>query len=342
MFTAVMIVPTGIGAEIGGHSGDATSAAHLLAVCCDRLITHPNVLNASDLSSIPDNVLYVEGGMLDRMLHGSIGLLPVLSNRILVVCNEVTPLTVDAVNAARSVHGVEADILKLDNPLVMEGWVDRATGQAGGKIFGFDTTFRQVRNVVKFRPRYYDAVAIHTPIEVSVEDEQCYMSEGGAINPWGGVEAMLSRKLGAALHVPVAHAPLETNKHPLTSTDARLSPEMICGSHLVSVLNGLRRAPRDAGPDLPGAISQRDIDVLVSPPCWGPPHIQCRTNGIPIMIVTGNHTQQERKLLNDGHTDVEVRNYLEAAGALTMMRLGRSIESVRRPLPNVNILGAAS
>ncbi len=354
MFTAVMIVPTGIGAVVGGHSGDATSAAHLLAACCDTLITHPNVLNASDLSSIPDNVLYVEGGMLDRMLNGSIGLLPVLSNRILVVCNEVTPLTVDAVNSARSIHGVEADILKLDKPLIMEGRIDRTTGQAGGDIHGFNPTFQQVEQAVKFGVptrfgphRRYDAVAIHTPVEVLVEDEEDYMDHGSSINPWGGVEAILSRKLGAALMMPVAHAPLETVVDPKRSSDPRLAPEMICGAHLVSVLNGLRRAPRDASPDYPRAINGNDIDVLVSPPCWGPPHEACRENNIPIMIVTENYTCQENKLRNDGYTAIrtssivvhEVRSYLEAAGALTMMRLGRYVHSVNRPLPDVKILG---
>jgi hypothetical protein len=47
-FNAVLLVPTGIGAEIGGHAGDATPVARLLATVCDTLITHPNVVNASD------------------------------------------------------------------------------------------------------------------------------------------------------------------------------------------------------------------------------------------------------------------------------------------------------
>ena len=60
-FNTVFIVPTGIGAEVGGHAGDATPAAQLLASCCDQLITHPNVVNASDINELPANALYVEG-----------------------------------------------------------------------------------------------------------------------------------------------------------------------------------------------------------------------------------------------------------------------------------------
>ena len=49
-FNAVLLVPTGIGAEIGGHAGDATPVAKLLAEACDTLVTHPNVVNASDFN----------------------------------------------------------------------------------------------------------------------------------------------------------------------------------------------------------------------------------------------------------------------------------------------------
>ena len=38
-FNAVFLVPTGIGAEIGGHSGDSGPVARLLASVCDTLIT---------------------------------------------------------------------------------------------------------------------------------------------------------------------------------------------------------------------------------------------------------------------------------------------------------------
>ena len=61
-FNIVLLVPTGVGAEIGGHAGDAGPVARLLASACDTLITHPNVVNASDINELPDNGLYVEGG----------------------------------------------------------------------------------------------------------------------------------------------------------------------------------------------------------------------------------------------------------------------------------------
>ena len=70
----LLMVPTGVGAEIGGHSGDAGALARLIASTCDTLITHPNVVNASDIDELPENGLYVEGSVLTRFMMGAIGL----------------------------------------------------------------------------------------------------------------------------------------------------------------------------------------------------------------------------------------------------------------------------
>ena len=52
-----MIIPTGYGAKLGGHSGDATPVAKLLGSIADNLILHPNVVNASDINELPENGL---------------------------------------------------------------------------------------------------------------------------------------------------------------------------------------------------------------------------------------------------------------------------------------------
>src|SRR5688572_28073492 len=51
-FNVILVVPTGIGAEIGGHAGDAGPVAKMLSVLCDNLILHPNVVNASDINEM--------------------------------------------------------------------------------------------------------------------------------------------------------------------------------------------------------------------------------------------------------------------------------------------------
>ena len=49
-YTAALVVPTGIGATIGGYAGDALPVARAFTAVCDRLITHPNVMNGAMLS----------------------------------------------------------------------------------------------------------------------------------------------------------------------------------------------------------------------------------------------------------------------------------------------------
>ena len=80
-FTSVLVVPTGIDADIGGHAGDAGPVARLIAAASDRLITHPNVVNGADINEMPENTLYVEGSVLTRLMMGTAGLAPTRANR---------------------------------------------------------------------------------------------------------------------------------------------------------------------------------------------------------------------------------------------------------------------
>ena len=328
-----MIVPTGIGAEIGGHSGDATSAAHLLAAACDQLILHPNVVNASDFTEQPANSLYVEGSMLNAFLRGNTRLQPVRKNRILVVCNEAGRDTVNAVNALRSLLGITAEIVVLHKPLTMTGRVDEARRIATGAISGIEPLVDQIG--------YYqfDALAVHTPVHVDTAVAESYVNHGG-INPWGGVEARLSKELYWRTGKPNAHAPVEGREgYEYGVTDPRLAPEMICAAHLGCVLRGLHKAPRPTISLGPGTIGAQDVDALVSPLCWGAPHKICRDKGIPMIFVEENDTLHseawsDQYIGSDGYV---VRNYLEAAGLLVLLRTGRSIESVTRPLGSVVI-----
>ena len=66
----LMLVPTGIGCDIGGYAGDALPSARLLAAASGCLITHPNVMNGASLYWSDSRVHYVEGYGLDRFAAG--------------------------------------------------------------------------------------------------------------------------------------------------------------------------------------------------------------------------------------------------------------------------------
>lgn len=317
----VMIVPTGIGAHIGGHSGDATVAARLLGSVVDTLIVHPNVVNASDINEMPPNALYVEGSTLDRLLEGSVGLNRVKSNRILVVCNEITPGTMNTASAAEVTLGVEVAVRALDTPLEMVSHIDEH--HAWGTVNGLEQLVRQVRQYS------FSALAIHTPIKVSKRVAENYFKNGG-INPWGGVEAQVSRYCAFELFRPVAHAPLETTDDKIADiiVDPRMAAEMLSESHLFSVLKGLHKAPHQTRDLASADITANKIDALVSPLCWDLPHQACIQRGIPIILVENNPTSYASESM--GKEAIPAANYYEAAGMLAAIREGISTKVLTR------------
>ena len=278
----VMIIPTGIGCEIGGHAGDATPAAKLLASCCDKLILHPNVVNASDINEMPQNALYVEGSILDRLLEGSVELKEVHQNKILLAVNSpVKPETNNAVSAARATIGANIEIVELKTQLRMIGTIKN--GVATGEVMGWEELVEQVWQYE------FDALAITSIIEVPEEVCLNYYQNGG-VNPWGGVEAKASKLIASKLDMPVAHAPVEgssketQDKVFYSIVNPAIAAEAISNCFLHCVLKGLHKAPR-----IGEGLSVEDIDVMVSPyGCWGRPHYACVEAGIPIIVVKEN------------------------------------------------------
>ena len=328
----VMIIPTGIGCEIGGHAGDANPAAKLIGACCNKLILHPNVVNASDINEMPPNALYVEGSILDRFLEGDIELKEINRNRVLVVVNPpIKTEIINAVSAARATIGLEAKIIILKTPLKMVAGFDK-DGCATGNVTGWHELVKQIWEYD------FDALAINTQIECEKEVEIDYYINGG-VNPLGGVEAKASRLIATELNLPTAHAPIESEDVEIKTfnklVDPRIAAEAVSFCFLHCVLKGLSKAPR-----IGQGLSLSDIGCLITPiGCVGRPHKACMEAGIPIIAVKENTT-----VLNDPMPDefILVENYIEAAGYIMAMRAGIHPRSVRRPLEKTIVINDAS
>lgn len=367
-FNAVLVVPTGIGAEVGGHAGDATPVARLLASVCDTLITHPNVVNASDLNEMPDNGLYVEGSLLSRFLMGAIGLRRVRSNRVLVIIDahpneRFARATVNAVNAARSTSGLTCPrVVVLDPPLPVRGEYTQS-GRAAGTVEELERVFEVLDN----HRGEYDAVALSTLVEVDVAHESYFSSRGEIVNPWGGVEAMLTHAISTLYNVPAAHAPMMESDEVAAIdpgvVDPRMAAEVISLTFLQSVLKGLHTAPRivtltaetaglsPAGREIqrgghavttqPGTLTARDVSCLVIPDgCIGLPTLAALEQGIPVIAVRENRNLMKNDLSQlpwAGDQLHVVDNYWEATGVMAALKEGMSPASVRRPLRDVRI-----
>ncbi len=329
----VMIIPTGIGCEVGGHAGDATPSARLLASVFDNLIIHPNVINASDINESTENMLYVEGSIIDRFLQGQIALEEVYSNKILLAVNN--PLmneTVNSINAARNTLGSNIEIIELSTPLTLEG-IFKPDGSASGIMTGADEAILQIQTHRQNHP--FDVLAIQTVIDVDEATALKYLEECG-VNPWGGAEALCSRYFSRELGLQCAHAPYESGslKNFNEIVDPRQAAELVSVSYVHCILKGLHKAPKivDYNTRSRHTLRVDDIDVMVSPDgVWGVPHEACANWGIPIIFVKENRniykpfdTVPKGCLMAD--------NYMEATGIVSSIKAGVHKDSVRREL----------
>lgn len=350
-FNAIFIVPTGIGAEIGGHSGDATPVARLLAACCDTLITHPNVVNAADINELPENALYVEGSVLTGLLMGTIGLQPVLANRIILIIGKhpdpaFVDMAVNTASAGRAVFGLDCPlVIKQQKSFLMKFLYSRS-GRAVGVIQGVETLCKVLHD---HRP-HYDVAALTSLIQVPKHFHSEYFKPGNEmVNPWGGVEAMLTHAISLIFNIPTAHAPMMTSKEvrnlELGVVDPRKSSETISSTYLYSILKGLHRSPRivrdPSASGQPGLLTTSQISCLVIPNgCVGIPTLAAMEQGIPVIAVKENRNRMKNDLASLGFPSGKlfiVENYLEAAGLMRALKAGLSIESVRRPLAYTNV-----
>lgn len=326
----VFIVPTGIGAEIGGHSGDATPAAKMIASLCDKLFIHPNVVNASDINEMTDNMMYVEGSILDRFLERQFGLRESRGNKILLVVNEVTPQIVNAVSAARVTIGADIQIMQLKRSLTMIASI--IDGVATGSIFELDEAIEQIKH------ESFDVVVVNTSITTIDSEVMEYLNQDGGVNLWGGVEAKLSKLMSRKLDVPVIHAPVENSEVFKTFNkvvDPRKSAEMVSVCYLHCCLKGAHVAPKISL--RPNVYWNSDIDFLISPMnVWGRPHNACVQAKIPIIAVEENKTILNDDMISD--YVILAENYLEVAGIISAKKAGVTIKSVRRPIKATEIL----
>ncbi|MDE0082882.1 MAG: DUF3326 domain-containing protein [Gammaproteobacteria bacterium] len=351
-FNAVLVIPTGIGAEIGGHAGDAGPVAKMLGEVCDTVVLHPNVVNASDINEMPDNALYVEGSVLTRLLMGTVGLQPVRANCILVVMDAhedemFINAGMNAVNAARAAWGMSCSgILLLESRVRM-----RAGFSESGRSTGVISNIDGLCELLEQYSGQYDAVALSSIIDVPHEYHQGYFDAGGGmVNPWGGVEAMLTHALSSVYDLPTAHSPMFESREIADMdpgvVDPRMAAEAYSTTFLQCTLKGLHRSPRiitdveAMGQE--GVLGVEDISCLVIPAgCLGLPTLAALEQGIPVIAVKENHNLMKNRLAElpwaVGQFR-EVDNYWEAAGVIAAMRAGVNPASIRRPFPGAMAL----
>lgn len=338
-FTAVLLIPTGIGATVGGFAGDALPVARVIGSTVDCLVTHPNVLNGANLYWSSPNILYVEGYALDQWAEGAWQLQAVHHNRLGVILDRDIPADLQlrhlqVVGAAKATLGL--DILA---PVVTpEGLgvqlAQGATGASWGTIKNPQVLLASAQSlleqgaqaiaIVSWFPNS-DSPSVHAQIQ--------QYRQAQAIDPLAGVEAVISHLVTRELKVPCAHAPAMLPL-PLDPTVHDYScAEELGFTFLPCVLVGLSRAPRIVGQ---GGIDRQQVQAVITPlsACGGSgllalaslPHVQ-------IIAVADNDTAMAVFPENVGiprHRVIRVHNYLEAVGVLSAMKAGIHWHSLMR------------
>jgi hypothetical protein len=353
-FNAVMLVPTGIGARIGGHAGDASPVAKMLAAVCDNLVIHPNVVNASDINEMAENTLYVEGSVISRLLMGTIGLQKTRSNRVLAVI-EKHPTdelfvngAINAVNAARAAAGLDATQILVLDPAMRLITEYSPSGRAVGRVDKLDNLFDCLIEM----QHSYDSIALSSVIKIPSRalHRQYFESHGKMINPWGGVEAILTHAISSLLNVQSAHSPMIEDQ--LVSNmdvgvvDARLAAEAISFTYMQCILKGLQRAPRivtdEKALNHHSVLTVSDVSCLVIPDgCIGIPTLAALMQGIYVIAVRENTNimQNDLTLLPWAPGQlIKVDSYLEALGVMAALKAGVALDTVRASISNAEIV----
>jgi hypothetical protein len=163
------------------------------------------------------------------------------------------------------------------------------------------------------------------------------------VNPWGGVEALLTHTITTVLDVPSAHSPMmeseEIGNADLGIVDPRLAAEAVSLTFVNCVLKGLQKSPKIiTDRSLFGrseVFTASNIACLIIPDgCLGMATLAALEQGINVIAVAENRNLMRNDLSKLPWRPGQFRiasNYLEACGLLSALREGINPESVRRP-----------
>jgi hypothetical protein len=332
-YTVILIIPTGIGAAIGGYAGDALPVAKLISQVCDRLITHPNVMNAASLYWNIPNAFYVEGYGLDKFAAGEWGLRPVRSNRVGLLLDqgiepELMLRHLQVADAARASLGLNiTNHVITDAPLNVE-LRNSSSGTSWGTIGNPDSLLRAAEKLIIEEKAEAIAVVARFPDDMDETALHNY-HQGQGVDPLAGAEAVISHLLVRTFKIPCAHAPALASTPPTPNLSPRAAAEEIGHTFLPCVLVGLSSAPqfiinREVHNCLLSDIWADQVDAVIIPAtsCGSSALLSLSQKQCQIITVTENQTLIKVSAPMLKIKTLQVNSYLEAVGLLVAHQAG--------------------
>jgi hypothetical protein len=348
-YTVVLIVPTGVGAAIGGYAGDALPVARAIAEVADCLITHPNVLNGAQLYWNLPHSLYVEGYGLDQFAAGKWGLRPVHQNRIgLVLDRAIEPdlrsRHLQAAEATRATLGLHlTDYVITDAPLGV-GLQTAASGATWGTITQPGSLLRAVETAISKAGAEAIAVVARFPDDPGTAALQNYR-QGKGVDPLAGAEAVISHLVVREFQIPCAHAPALSPLPLDVTVSPRAAAEELGYTFLPCVLVGLSRAPQFvqviSEPPYSGDVWSGKVDAVVVPAtaCGGSAVMSLSNAGAKLIAVADNTTRMRVPPESLGLAAERVGSYLEAIGLLVAHKAGIAVEAFKPDIKPLSLIG---
>jgi Protein of unknown function (DUF3326) len=348
-YTAILIVPTGVGAAIGGYAGDALPVARVISQVCDRLITHPNVLNGASLYWNIPNAFYVEGYGLDKFASGCWGLRPVHRNKIGLLLDqgiepELRLRHLQAADAARATLGLTlTDYVITDTALNIELRTS-PSGASWGTIGNPDSLLRAAEVLIQQAGADAIAVVARFPDDMDEEAVENYR-HGKGVDPLAGAEAVISHLIVRTFQIPCAHSPALASAPPDPDLSPRSAAEELGYTFLPCVLVGLSRAPqfiieKGTVQYLPEDIWADQIDAAIIPAtaCGSSAILSLNQKQCQIITVEENKTQIQVPPQPLGIKSIQVNSYLEAVGVLAAHKAGVDPSALRPKIKSLQPL----
>ncbi|MBV5260187.1 DUF3326 domain-containing protein [Synechococcus moorigangaii CMS01] len=345
-YTSMLIIPTGIGAKIGGYAGDGIPVARLMAQVCDRLITHPNVLNGAQLFWPMANTFYVEGYGLDQFAARNWGLKPVRQNRVGLLLDQ----GIEAELQTRHIQGAEAcratlglpvtDYVVTDAPLNVTLKVSE-TGVSWGTIENVGSLLRAAEKLIVQAKVEAIAVIARFPDDEDSELLAQYR-QGSGVDALAGAEAVISHLLVKKFQIPCAHAPALGPLPIEPELSPKAAAEELGYTFLPCILAGLSYAPQFVtnGDRQHGDIWADQVDSLVIPAsaCGGSAVLSLAQTQTLIIAVNENDTALSIFPESVGIEVRRVDSYLEAVGMIVAHRAGLDFASLTPSVPSLNAI----
>ena len=256
------IVPTGVGASVGGFAGDASVWARKFSKI-SKLIVNPNVVNAGGFSGITDNMLYVEGYSLDRFFKGEVNLKLSFDNKIGIVFDKAIPedvlnVHINTVNAVKTVYGIDIVGYEITDKEVGVEFFMNSLDMSVGRVKNIEQLKISAQKLIN---KGAESIAIVCMFEDPESDNTDY-ANGLGTDPVGGVEAILSHYISKELNVPCAHSPAFADYQIYPDlVNPKSASEYITPTFLPCILLGLSNAPKLND----GNINISNLDYLIMP-----------------------------------------------------------------------------